>query len=302
MAPPLFPNVICCIHILLLCTITCALPLATVRTGTECWREWMQKERRYQRAKRLRMKQPCEDGGKSYDTNIPEWFCEDTRRLPPEMTGDGPKWACGMETFKKHPKVLLVSMGCWGEIDWERAVRGWLPQAEMHLIDPSGHDGGWDLPKTLEQLKPLNVTFHEFWIGSTHVPGHKFPVLSVVEAMKRLGHAGETIDILKVDIEGHEWKALPEPIASGALKFHHFNVEVHNMNCREHIPFFAALDKQDYRMFYKEPNHWGCGGSGCIEYSFVSKEHACAEFATAHNCPPCSQWLNGPRSDAKPDA
>lgn len=39
-----------------------------------------------------------------------------------------------------------------------------------------GLDGGWDLPKTLEQLKPLNITFHEFWIGSTHVPGHKFPV------------------------------------------------------------------------------------------------------------------------------
>lgn len=42
-------------------------------------------------SKRLRMKQPCEDGGKSYDTNIPEWFCEDTRPGVPAANPGGPQ-------------------------------------------------------------------------------------------------------------------------------------------------------------------------------------------------------------------
>ena len=58
--------------------------------------------------------------------------------------------------------------------------------------------------------------------------------------------------------------------------------------------FFEAAERAGFRIYHKEPNSWGCGGDRCIEYAFVSKEHARLEHDMTH-CAASSRTNQGLR-------
>ena len=84
----------------------------------------------------------------------------------------------------------------------------------------------------------------------------------------------------QVDIEGFEWGLLEEAFdlcAQGLLRIDQLNVELHikegNRMADLYWMFESAL-KCKLWLHHKEPNIAGCGGIKCIEYSWVSADHA----------------------------
>ena len=108
--------------------------------------------------------------------------------------------------------------------------------------------------------------------------------------MAKLGLEGRKIDVLKVDCEGCEWTAM-EPaltdMAEGRLHIGQLLIELHNVGLTqtflEFFNFWEAVELAGLRIFHKERNGWGCDGVRCLEYAFVSAEHARVEHEMS-NC------------------
>ena len=103
---------------------------------------------------------------------------------------------------------------------------------------------------------------------------------SIEQIVKELGHEGREIDILKIDIEGSEYSAMPplfESIRKGTIKVNQIQIELHaasryvHINPKDIAKLFDSADRAKMRIFHKERNHWGCDGFKCVEYAFVSE-------------------------------
>jgi len=262
---------------------------------TRCLRPWKRKVARYQQAMRVRHNLLCKGGDNktTYDKWIPLWVCEDAQRLPLWITGDGPKWMVGTEAFQSlRTPPLIISLGSNGEIDWELGMRNMFPTAEIHIVDPSGH-GTWNNESFRYRLRQSNLTLHEWWAVRSPVPGSQFTAMTVSKMLATLGHPGAVVEYLKVDIEGAEWELFATELRGCRLRFQHLNVELHGINCTAHEDFFHSIDRCGYRVAWAEPNHWGCDGWLCVEYTIISSSVACAEYAHSHGCPPCVEWRDG---------
>jgi hypothetical protein len=88
------------------------------------------------------------------------------------------------------------------------------------------------------------------------------------------------LSIVKVDIEGFEWGLLEETFemcAQGLLSIDQLNVELHLKHGQEMADlywFFESSLKCNLWLHHKEPNVVGCQGRSCVEFSFVSVDHA----------------------------
>lgn len=68
-------------------------------------------------------------------------------------------------------------------------------------------------------------------------------------------------------------------MASGKSKVNQVLIELHDPKKNKSRPkspeilynFFLAADRAKLRITHKERNQWGCAGSGCVEYAFVSE-------------------------------
>lgn len=266
-----------------------------------CLHTWNKKVARYREGLRIQRMRPCnaEDETTTYDKWIPNWVCEDTQRLPREVQGDGAKWMAGTEALQaRRTPPLIYSFGCNGDIAWELEMRRRFPAAEVHIIDPTGNKR-WKNLKLRFKLYKANLTLHEWWAGRSPPldpanPESVFPTLTLSQMMAKLGHPGAVIDFLKMDIENAEWELFAVELKECRLRFHHLNIELHSLNCTEHEAFFGAIERCGYRVVWVEPNHWGCSGWSCVEFTIISSSLACAEFAHSHGCPPCSHWLHQP--------
>ncbi|MCP4829225.1 MAG: FkbM family methyltransferase [Proteobacteria bacterium] len=172
---------------------------------------------------------------------------------------------------KLSPNSVVYSVGVGNNIAWDLAMithHG----VELHAFDPT--------PRAIEwvQLQSLPLLFHFHPVGLSGFDGakeflvprreHQFnyssvgselsPGVKVSCGVKRLsslqaelGH--ETIDILKMDIEGEEMQALPDVLASGVLpgqllvEFHYNYPEIPFEDFRDLIEQLRAAG---YRIFY----------------------------------------------------
>jgi hypothetical protein len=92
--------------------------------------------------------------------------------------------------------------------------------------------------------------------------------------MKKLHHKKRKIDIFKIDCERCEYSAMPpvfDAIARGDLEIDQIQIELHSESFETITAFFEMADKARMRVFHKERNGWGCRGSRCIEYAFISE-------------------------------
>ena len=70
-----------------------------------------------------------------FDDYEPHWNCASRERLP-ARAGDGPKWVCGLDTFKDS-KPLVYSFGSDGDTQFEEGVLERTHSPDIYIFDPS---------------------------------------------------------------------------------------------------------------------------------------------------------------------
>lgn len=134
--------------------------------------------------------------------------------------GDGGKEICVDNLYKPKGTCLVYSFGSGFKFDFEEAIIHQF-RCEVHTFDPSKPLGGHRIPD--------GVTFHLTGLSNrTHINKNNWKMSSLSDIRKSLNQENRTIDILKIDIEGGEWVALPQIFSSGVLKdVKQVSIEVH---------------------------------------------------------------------------
>jgi FkbM family methyltransferase len=192
---------------------------------------------------------------------------------------DGGKWLCNPDQITKGTVVYGFGIAEDYSFDQDMAE---LFGAEVHMFDP-----GPDVARTFADFKQPRkfgegtVTYHPIGLGPTSddpafahdlVIGNKrCEVKSLGDLAKSLGHSH--VDILKIDIEGGEYTALRQMLASGTLHrlgVRQLLIEFHFVPDQYFADFVGILDalkQQGWKLFRKELNP--LGPTKAAEYAFV---------------------------------
>ena len=242
------------------------------------------------------------------DPYEPTWSCESRERFP-WKGGDGPKWACGLDAMPRNP--LVFSVGSNGETSFERAVKRRFPHSRIFTFDPTLNPSATNLMQRMQReglltFRPIGLS------GETNANVQEsgrmrgLRVLPLLHMAEHVGVRNQTIDVLKVDIDGFELPvfigvlAQCKRLGKPEVPFSQLFIEVHPASGPMDAPgtmnnekralalrlFFGMALGCGYAVFSKERNAWGCQGYQCVEYSLLSAEHAFAEFKLTH--PSCS--------------
>ena len=172
--------------------------------------------------------------------------CGYERRLG--NSGDGGKWICDIHRFEQiiNTTKLVYSFGSNGDFSFERAIKLELPKAEIHTFD-------------MRLYKcPDNVCiFHQARLGDGKSDNSK----SLQMIINELGHQKREIHILKVDIEGSEFKLFEElfkhqtdiPYIRQILFEIHLIGEGEEPSRQVHH-LFEVFRSNNYAIFHKEVN------------------------------------------------
>ena len=114
--------------------------------------------------------------------------------------------------------------------------------------------------KTAEHLEDLNIEFHETGLaasdGALEIGHGTYGGARLATLRAALGHAARPLDVLKIDIEGGEWAALPELLAEceRAVVAHQILVELHSPKLAGFLALAERLEQCGYRLFAKDYN------------------------------------------------
>lgn len=210
----------------------------------------------------------------------PDYSCADVILVGHHFY-DGGKYICNLHKLQTHHptrECLYYSFGVNGEIEFERELVKLLPDCEMHAFDPTPSVVGGP---SAQELPELGVTFHPW--GLSDVDGTINLEETAVDAFKlstiqqRLGHADSVIDILKIDIEGFEWRVFEQLLATCDRDYpvaHQILMELHLFSAHQFLTklsgFMDSMRSCGYRCFVKDPNHF-C--PSCMEYGFVHEQY-----------------------------
>lgn len=192
--------------------------------------------------------------------------------------GDGGKWVYDPQRLRDH--AIVYSFGVGDDISFDADMAG-LFGCQVYLFDPnpmvardfpspeSGYACGagrlFYLPLGLGPVSTEKG--HEWDLVIKH---KKCPAKSLLGVARSLGHT--RVDVLKIDIEGGEFSALPEILASHALSALDVKmvlVEFHMWDpgaFGDFVRLIAALAKDGYLLYRKEINPLDVA---CAEYAFV---------------------------------
>jgi hypothetical protein len=189
--------------------------------------------------------------------------CEFERRLG--NIGDGGKWVCDIHRFQQinNTTKLVYSFGSNGDFSFERAIKAELPKAEIHTFDM----GLYKCPENV-------CIFHQARLGD----GKSDNSTSLQMIMKELGHEKREIHILKVDIDGSEFK-LFDALFKTSLKnqtdipyIRQILFEIHLIGKGEEPSqrthqLFELFRSNNYAIFHKEVNLYD--PSNVFEYALL---------------------------------
>lgn len=173
--------------------------------------------------------------------------------------GDGGKWLCDPHRLVPSRCVVYSFGSAWDTSFEEDIFR--LKQCEVHIFDPTV-----DLPAS------PRYTFHKLGISDKTGTIEKVgPVDTLANIARDLGHTH--IDVLKVDVEYHEWTGLRDWIQN--VDAFHFgvgqlSVEVHAPpgNSRGMAEWISGLEARGMYQFAFEPNF--CCDGMLAELGFVN--------------------------------
>lgn len=180
----------------------------------------------------------------------PTFTCQHERRIG--GLGDGPKWICDPHRIDKND-CLVYSIGSNNNFEFENSVLKDISEnCEIHTFDPT--------VGTSPSRKPAAVHFHPWGLANESSGNMK----TMQDIISILGHANRKIDIFKIDCEHCEWETFPTFVKFPNIR--QIQIELHGTKKAEE--FFRAMYKNNYVVFHKESNTYGCSGN-CIEYAFI---------------------------------
>jgi FkbM family methyltransferase len=206
----------------------------------------------------------------------------DSTDYRPEIVGD---WALWPEAIT--PASVVYSFGVGDNVAWDREMIRRFG-VTMHAFDPTPGSVAW----VKRQKLPRQFVFHDYGIsnfdgalnfypprkaGNTHYSQEQRDgtptrgrVNCLTTIMRRLGH--RHLDVLKLDVEGSEFEAIPDLIDSG-VSVDQLLVEIHyQFRSRS---FAAGLDLiQQLKAYGMQCIHVSKRG---FEFSFVRRGLTAAE-------------------------
>ncbi|CAG5132180.1 unnamed protein product [Candidula unifasciata] len=170
--------------------------------------------------------------------------------------GDGGWEICDDPEVRPVPPCLIYSFGIGRDFSFDDEAARWY-KCHVYSFDPTIEWNSYN--------RSHFVHFYNVGIANktyTNNKGWKYSTFSDIRAM--LGHKQSCINIVKIDVEGHEWDSLLQMTLSGQLNTvnqllieYHFNSLTH----RYLLKFFIVLQGVElagFEVFYTHKNE-GCG-------------------------------------------
>ena len=162
---------------------------------------------------------------------------------------DGGWDICHDAQFRPKSPCTVYSIG----ISWDFSFDEDMERTygcDVFSFDPSMNTDDF---QRSEHIKFYNVGLGDK-VTEIEVKGSKWKIKNLKTIMAELGHTNKRIDVLKIDIEGHERQSLPEIIESGALK----NVVQLCMETHSYFDLGAMrkLHELGFRVFWAHQNPW----------------------------------------------
>lgn len=185
--------------------------------------------------------------------------------------GDGGKWVCAVDTLLHRPGCVVYSFGSNGETSFEETILERTP-CQVFTFDPTLNEAKLAKVMAVPRLN-FSATGLATVDGEASFAGARRPVRTLRTIMKELGH--DWIDVLKVDIETHEWRIFndfsddPRGIpATQLLTEFHFNMGA-PMPC---IDTMVGLQNNGMRVFHVEENNYGdnCTNGRLYEVAMIN--------------------------------
>lgn len=231
-----------------------------------------------------------------WDLYPPQSSCPDLIRLG--YIGDGGKWICGTSWLReqRHKRECLIySFGINTDSTFELEL-GALSGCSIHAFDPTigvmpyvtidQVQSSGNVNEILKKDKFVanddivkTVTFHKTAMGvrSGRWAEHSLAE-NLYDIMHRLNHT--FIDILKVDIEGSEWKVFSSLLGNlkgffGTIPVGQILVELHFESMTTTDSFFTAMADAGFVSISREINLQPCVEGRkpvAVEYSFINPD------------------------------
>ena len=221
--------------------------------------------------------QRCHHTSAFFHYFLPHKQCRTPERFG--KCGDGAKWIC-LDMFQgknskraaaRNEKCVVYSFGSSDDSCFETAVAERL-DCEIHIFDP-----------TSSELKDDRWTYHSYGLGGGDptVTGYwnwrtqkqsnctDCPMKNLREIMKELNH--EHVDILKVDIDGAEWRSFEyiyktiKTLPADQLQIELTGLDVTPLTdslaggYEGNIAWWDNVLNDGFKVFELEPNYGTCG-------------------------------------------
>lgn len=158
--------------------------------------------------------------------------------------------------ISKTKKCVVYSLGSNNDFTFERSILERLPLCEIHTFDHT--------IVLKKERKPEEVHFHSWGIGSED--SGKFKTLNTIRRV--LGHDNDetSIEILKMDIEGSEWKTIIPALENNQLGWaRQLLIELHPRKIEVMRPLWELLKEQGWVTQYVARS---CDHLACSQRSF----------------------------------
>lgn len=187
-------------------------------------------------------------------------LCKDVIRVG--SLDDGGKEICVDKPYRPKAPCIVYSFGINFKFDFDEAVVDMFG-CDVFAFDPS-------MNKSTSKFSE-HIWFYKWGLaGEDTVNNQGWQLKTLSTIRKELGHTNKTIDLLKIDVEGDEWHAIPQMISSGALDdVKQISMETHFLSKRPFSPknwgsfplpghlqlsALKQLNDAGYRIFMRERN------------------------------------------------
>ena len=118
---------------------------------------------------------------------------------------------------------------------------------------------------------PAGVTFHRNGIAAHGQDTDQLKAFSTL--LSQLGHRNETIDILKIDVEGAEYEVFLDGATLPLMRktVRQILLEVHYKGEERTVALARAFTDAGFYVFSKEPNIQYSSGD-CVEFSLLNTQ------------------------------
>mmetsp|Transcript_2394 Transcript_2394/g.6478 ORF Transcript_2394/g.6478 Transcript_2394/m.6478 type:complete len:323 (-) Transcript_2394:49-1017(-) len=219
----------------------------------------------------------------------PVWSCLEERV---GAVGDGGKWLCEVDRIRALARetrraCLIYSFGSNGDYSFEQHAHERMPECEIFTFDPTVNLRKYPPPSFLKFLpwgiSTVDNVSARAELGRLAKPGAQMFRLQTM--MQLLGHAGREVSVMKIDVEGAEYRVFEDLSREDFFPFRQIQLETHRPH--NNVLLHEQLRRAGYAVFHKEPNY--LGPTKYQEWAFVKlspsifADVAATPQTTSHN-------------------